>query len=429
MDTAHLSVFGALFRGPVTFAGVHCRHDAMFEPFLVWLDLLPDEILAAGPLLPHVRDALSKVKVALAGDASLVAEGGEVWRIHTATRPTEDRVRRVNGYFQLSSPTAFYKSAGFDRGHFEWNLCMKEAVFRGDMSLNGVKCGGSGCFQKAQFDRAGAALDFSFGSYERNLEFDGASYRGPLVLRFAAVKGTLSLQHTLLPEGVEMTGAQVGRLALGSTSPFGDQALSRFGGCTLAAFDQGSPWQPLVRAQDPRAFSRDLYLALERCYRAAGQYKEADRVHYAGRDAERTHAGHEGAVPEWSRLDWFLDTISKYVTGYGVYWWVAALWIGFFLLLGAALFSVEGALRPAKAPPPATAEPAPPQGLERIFLGPFYSLDRFVPVVNLHLADNWEPATWGWRLYSAVHIAAGWILVPLFLAAFIGLLKRQGKSE
>jgi hypothetical protein len=53
-----------------------------------------------------------------------------------------------------------------------------------------------------------------------------------------------------------------------------------------------------------------------------------------------------------------------------------------------------------------------------------YSLDEFVPV-DLQIAKLCRPAP-GWRqLYSAIHIIAGWILIPLLVAAVTGFLGKR----
>ena len=52
-----------------------------------------------------------------------------------------------------------------------------------------------------------------------------------------------------------------------------------------------------------------------------------------------------------------------------------------------------------------------------------------MPVVNLHLADEWKSANDGRRVYGAVHTLFGLVLIPLFLARITGLLKKQEKGE
>ena len=69
-----------------------------------------------------------------------------------------------------------------------------------------------------------------------------------------------------------------------------------------------------------------------------------------------------------------------------------------------------------------------------------YSLDAFIPIVNLHQQNYWLPDTnkgrilkilgiqtrWGslLRIYLWVHICLGWIITSLWVAGLTGLVRR-----
>jgi hypothetical protein len=53
-----------------------------------------------------------------------------------------------------------------------------------------------------------------------------------------------------------------------------------------------------------------------------------------------------------------------------------------------------------------------------------YSLETFVPLVKLGIAQCWIPNPGFLRCYFCFHILFGWILTSLWIAAFAGLLKR-----
>ena len=62
-----------------------------------------------------------------------------------------------------------------------------------------------------------------------------------------------------------------------------------------------------------------------------------------------------------------------------------------------------------------------------------YSLDTFIPIVDLHQETNWIPqpergkswvGRWA-RFYLWVHIAFGWILTTVAVAGFTGLIKKD----
>ena len=55
-----------------------------------------------------------------------------------------------------------------------------------------------------------------------------------------------------------------------------------------------------------------------------------------------------------------------------------------------------------------------------------YSLDQFLPLVNLHVDEKWEPYPddpWT-QAYSVLHAVVGWLVVPLLIAALAGIIKR-----
>jgi hypothetical protein len=206
---------------------------------------------------------------------------------------------------------------------------------------------------------------------------------------------------------------------------------------------------------------------LERYYRSDGQVLEADRIYYAGRLAERKLAWRRNSGVQWPRRKWLTDTVSKWLTGYGVHPFSQLLgWILFFVLLGVIVFWPDEALHQVKRQPvggsampseevalvgevgvmpeggagevpTGSTDPArqiQPEGgtsagvtdkLGKFFMRFGYSLDELLPVVNLHLADQWRPAN-GWRrAYLAVHVLVGWVLIPLLIGAFTGLLAKN----
>ena len=53
-----------------------------------------------------------------------------------------------------------------------------------------------------------------------------------------------------------------------------------------------------------------------------------------------------------------------------------------------------------------------------------YSLDLFLPLVNLHIDENWQPHGPVLQLYAILHATVGWLVVPLLLAALAGVMRR-----
>ena len=135
--------------------------------------------------------------------------------------------------------------------------------------------------------------------------------------------------------------------------------------------------------------------------------------------------------------------------GYGYRPMRALWWIAGFVFLGAMLFQWgyrAGALTPTE---PDAYEVFARGGRPPVHYPHFnafvYSLENFLPVVDLHLGDHWRPnprervvadpasGEWGTanataagkllRWYLWFHILAGWVLTPLLFAGLSGLIR------
>ena len=178
------------------------------------------------------------------------------------------------------------------------------------------------------------------------------------------------------------------------------------------------------------AYSRDPYQQLEKYYRALGDEAEAKRIHYLGRRDLRENAKDKEGRTKWPWSTRWGDWWLKYLTGYGVRTWLLLLWIGFFLIAGTAVFWSEGALK-AKLPPPSQASgqtstsPTPPSEEHSLFNRAAYSLDLFLPLVNLRFDEKWEPEGLIRSIYALFHSLIGWLLIPLLVASLAGIVRRQ----
>jgi len=96
-------------------------------------------------------------------------------------------------------------------------------------------------------------------------------------------------------------------------------------------------------------------------------------------------------------------------------------------------------------PPPADAAAAGEKRLDEAFCPWIYSLDTFLPIVDLHQEGRWLPnrgggdlvtafcpdryigITWGELLYMWfwLEILLGWLLTTLALAGLTGLIRRD----
>jgi hypothetical protein len=95
-----------------------------------------------------------------------------------------------------------------------------------------------------------------------------------------------------------------------------------------------------------------------------------------------------------------------------------------FVILGTALFWADDALR---VDPSKHEYSAPVQNShigQKLFERTTYSLDLFVPVLDLRYGRMWmvNPPLWR-EVYAAIHAVAGWVLVAVVLAWLTGIIK------
>jgi hypothetical protein len=89
-------------------------------------------------------------------------------------------------------------------------------------------------------------------------------------------------------------------------------------------------------------------------------------------------------------------------------------WSAVFIIIGMAVFWHERGMARQKT-----------EGTVPKYSAWWYSLDLFMPVVELHFAQTWipNPDRWFARNYARIHRFLGWILIPIGLAAVTGLIK------
>ncbi len=156
-------------------------------------------------------------------------------------------------------------------------------------------------------------------------------------------------------------------------------------------------------------YSQSAYESLQGELLRRGQVPQADAVflamHHANREQQWT------ASPRtWP---WGLfDSFQEYVLGYGRSPVAPGIWSALFVLLGWFAFrnrtnmiEVEDSGKPPE------------------FSAAWYSLEMFLPIVDLGMAKAWRPSTRLLQTYARVHQIAGWILVPVALEAITGVAR------
>ncbi len=150
-------------------------------------------------------------------------------------------------------------------------------------------------------------------------------------------------------------------------------------------------------------YSPQPYIQLEKYLSAHGNPEKADDVYIDMRKRQR-----ERVV--WWKRPW--DWLVYVLVGYGRKPWRAALFALLLACVGGFIFTKD------------RMESKDPQQAEW-YNSLWYSLDLLAPVIDLGAAKQWRPRQephWVHN-YALLHRLAGWILLPLVLAAITGLIK------
>jgi len=334
----------------------------------------------------------------------------------------------------------FERSQGVDFIAFTstGQLICNEATFTGPADFNALKCEGGGFFDGAIFE---GEADFVFTKFGGSLFFSDSSFSRRLILEAVEVSRELDLTAQQFQE-VLLYNATTEVLGLAYDVESADYTAHYTFPRTQASLDlrgftfkrlRGSKAEALqfAKAQKPTVFSLDPYVQLEEHYEKIGKDTEARDVHYEGRRAMRGNADTNSDVT-WTFGRKASDAFLRALTGYGVRTTRVAWAIAIFLVVGTIVFSLGDftpwgealSVKPSEtsalsgtAQNPAASEPTVVDQVS-------YSVDRFIPV-NLGVDDRFEPRQSWSQVYDLIHVVAGWLLIPLFLASWSGLVRSQ----
>jgi len=251
---------------------------------------------------------------------------------------------------------------------------------------------------------------------EGNAVFNDAKFLGGFNLGKAHVGGNLEFARTeaLNPKQTKMfSGIKVDSFILD--------------GAVLAApYDlQGADYHRLSMTTAGRdasldlieasTYSTDTYTQLEAYYRRIGLEGAADDVYIAGKKRERNEAFNQRGI---ANLPQYLASWIFYIAaGYGKHKQLALVWSIVFIGIGYWVFREEKHMMVQKA------EDA--SRYKGRYHPLWYSIALFLPIVDLEDAKTWAPRIERRksRFYMRLHIILGYLLIPIGLAAWTGLIK------
>jgi hypothetical protein len=157
-------------------------------------------------------------------------------------------------------------------------------------------------------------------------------------------------------------------------------------------------WLDLI---DQGTYKSQVYSELETFLRNSGGYDYADQVYFDMRRMQRKNLPPLRAFLDW--MEWWLIGYGRDLRRAG---WLVLLMV----VVGAVLFRKK------------RMEPDDKDMTDKWYNPVWFSLDLLSPI-DLGVASKWHARSNVLRNYAQVHRVAGWILIPLIVAAVTGIIK------
>jgi hypothetical protein len=210
-------------------------------------------------------------------------------------------------------------------------------------------------------------------------------------------------------ENNELTGVVFKSLKITHADAIESSATNATGAQAPAGPEGAEVAKTSLQMLDGSQYSASAYDALEKLLAGRGD-SQADEVFLAGREARRE--SEIRTMPIRGRFAWALDLFQEYVLGYGRFARWPIIWSFVVIAVGFVFFWSE---RKMERKPDADSE----------YSRFWYSFELFVPVIDVGIASEWHPKPEHKVVanYARLHKLAGWILVPVILAALTGFAK------
>jgi len=174
-----------------------------------------------------------------------------------------------------------------------------------------------------------------------------------------------------------------------------------------------------------KPFNPQPYVTLAKVLRQSGHDSDAKNI-LINRHRDERRSMRWWSL--WRPVNFFMDITC----GHGYRPWLAAVWVGLFVLIGWHSFNLDFPdVVPLKEPAVSRMARKEPLPGEYPKFSPFvYSADVLLPIVNLQQKDYWalNDATERGRCarwYLPIHILAGWFFTTLFVVGVTGLIRRE----
>jgi hypothetical protein len=173
----------------------------------------------------------------------------------------------------------------------------------------------------------------------------------------------------------------------------------------ISAGEGKDSWKRLLELVKGAKYDANVYSNLESFFRSQGYADQADEVFIEHKRVER-----KGSQ---QKIKQFWSVLLEYLVWHGRKPQLALLWSLGIILLGSFVFNPKG------------MELKKPDEASLRYNALWFSLDLFLPLVELGVANSWVPRKERLlaRNYIYIHKILGAIMIPLGLAAVTGIIK------
>ena len=370
------SFYGARIAGNFEANGVHFKQSATFE----LMDVRGHVFLSRSVFEGNAR--FFRVKVTENFEA-MGAHFRDTTKVNNEIRATS--FEGMSAYAALftadrtKGATIFNPPVRFYGVNISTNLELDDAQFNGEANLENMLIKGHAFLRRTVFNGGASFWSTTVGqSFDvKNAQFNDARFS----VNFSDLKAdVLDFQATSITNQIDVSGLTFREIRPDGLHNFND----------------------LIGRAD---YNAGAYSALEDYYRRHGNISEANNTYITRRRRERDNLS-------WGA--WVGDLMYDGFVAYGRRPWQVIIPILIVLGCGWWMFRSRRGMQAQDE-----------KNKYRRYSPLMYSLDLFLPIVDLRAANIWEPKESRRlaRLYLTFHVIAGWALITIFVAAITGIVK------
>ncbi len=321
--------------------------------------------------------------------------------------------------------------ANFSNLEVGGNALFQDVLIAGPLDLSGSSALDMNVTGTSEASTLTPSLDFSRANVIRNFEL-GNLQLNALNASSMHVGGTATIRRVTVKSSLILEDANFVNLNLeGISLPNNPSSLTYDGmeyrKIKTAATNNEETLAYLLNLANQSTYSAQVYGRLEQYFAEQALLDYADQVYINQRQRLRRESDN------LFKKGW--DLFLEYTVGYGRRPELAFIWSAAFVLFGFFIFRKERGMDLVEAPgirqinlfsTVARRRNLTPKLGDKEYYSPlWYSLDLFLPFVDLKMAEKWTPKP-GRRFarhYMRFQTIAGWILIPIAILSITGIVK------